>query len=502
MSTPIKIGVIGAGSATFSLGLVKDICLTRSLAGSLVHFMDIDEERLAMIQRLAERYSDELGSDLQIESTTDRRTALQDADFVINTAAVKSHHHQRDMRDVTARHGYHYGGVSLGSFYNFNLMLGVARDMEEICPDAWLIQSGNPVFQGCTLMTRETDIKICGLCHGHYGVYEIARVLGLKVEKMTDLTWQAPGLNHNIWLTDFIHEGKDAYPILDAWIKEEGERYWNTHVAERTHDIQMSRGAIHQYQMFGLMPIGDSPRRGGWWYHTNQETKFRWFGQPWGGPDTELARPYFVENLEKRIAQMTRIANDAKASLVAELGGEKTREQQVPIIDGLVNNHEGYFQVNVPNNGALPGIPDDVVVEVPAVVNMKGIQPLRVPPLPAKIMLEQILPEWLEMERELLAYRTGDRSMLLYNALESHQTHAYDQAAAVLDDLLAMPGRDGDGSAGAADPQPRVVARAALSVWSIASGGVVATANDRPDRAGIWLADRLRRAGRGHDWGC
>ena len=81
MGTPIKIAVIGAGSAQFSLGLVKDICLTPSLAGSLVHFMDIDAGRLDMIHKLAARYSSELGSELKIESTTDLYTALTDADI-------------------------------------------------------------------------------------------------------------------------------------------------------------------------------------------------------------------------------------------------------------------------------------------------------------------------------------------------------------------------------------------------------------------------------------
>ena len=88
-------------------------------------------------------------------------------------------------------------------------------------------------------------------------------------------------------------------------------------------------------------------------------------------------------------------------------------------MDGLINNNEGYFQVNVPNHGALNGIPDDVVVEVPAIVNQKGIQPVRVGSLPPKIMIEQILPDWLETERELLAFKTGDRSILLYGVLES-----------------------------------------------------------------------------------
>jgi alpha-galactosidase len=440
MPTPIKLSVIGAGSATFSLGLVKDICLTPGLNGSLISFMDIDEDRLDMIHKLASRYAQELGSDLRFESTTSRQESLQDADFVINTASATSHYKQRDSREIADKHGYYYGGrIGLGSFHNFNLMLDVARDMEEICPDAWLIQSGNPVFQGCTLMTRETSIKVCGLCHGHYGVYGITRVLGLEEQ---EITWQAPGLNHNIWLNHFYYKGEPAYPILEKWIEEEAEEYWATHVAQRTHDIQMSRGTIHQYRMFGLMPIGDTPRRGGWWYHTSIEDKKYWFGEPWGGPDTHLARPYYVENLEKKLAQMTRLANDPKASLVAELGAEKTREQQVPIIDGLVNNNEGQFQVNIPNNGVIAGIPDDVVVEVPAIVNKMGIQAIQPDPLPGKIMLEQILPEWLDMERELHAYHTGDRTMLLLNALEAGQTRSYDQAVAVVEDLLNMEGNE------------------------------------------------------------
>jgi alpha-galactosidase len=441
MPTPIKLSVIGAGSATFSLGLVKDICLTPSLNGSLISFMDIDEDRLDAITKLAIRYAEELGADLRFEQTTDRTATLQDADFVINTASASSHYYQRDSRELVDKHGYYYGGrFRSGNYSNFKLMLDVARDMEEICPDAWLIQSGNPVFEGSTLMTRETSIKVCGLCHGHYGVYNIARVLGL--EEQDKITWQAPGLNHNIWLTHFYYKGEDAYPILEKWIEEEGERYWQTHIAERTHDIQMSRGTIHQYRMFGLMPIGDTPRRGGWWYHTDIETKKRWFGEPWGGPDTHLGRPIHVEGLEKRLAQIKELIQNPNASIIEAFGSQKTREQQVPIIDGLVNDNEGQFQVNIPNHGALAGVPDDVVVEVPAIVNKKGIQPLRVHPLPKKIMLEQILPEWLEMERDLLSFATGDRSMLLYNVLEAGQTRSYDQAVAVLEDVLSMPGNE------------------------------------------------------------
>ena len=117
-------------------------------------------------------------------------------------------------------------------------------------------------------------------------------------------------------------------------------------------------------------------------------------------------------------------------------GDRKTSEQHVPIIDGLVNDNEGQFQVNIPNNGALPGLPDDVAVEVPAIVNRKGIQPIRVEPLPRKVMLECIYPDWLGMERTLEAIKTGDKSMLLYSILDNHQTGSYDQATEMLEALL------------------------------------------------------------------
>jgi len=440
MATPLKISIIGAGSAGFSLGLVKDVCLTPNLAGSLISFMDIDPDRLEMIQKLATRYAREVGSDLRFESTQNRQDSIRDADFVINTAYIKGHYHARAMREIVEKYGYFYGGVSTGNAETFQFMLDVCADISRLSPKAWLIQTQNPVFAGTTLMTRETDVKVVGLCHGHYGVYEIARTLGLT--DMQDITWQAPGLNHNIWLTDFYYKGENAYPLLDEWIATEAENYWRSHVAERTHDTQMSRGTIHQYHMFGLMPIGDTPRRGGWWYHTDMETKLHWWGQPWGGPDTPVARVAYVEGHEKHLADMRRIASDPQASLVEHFGGTKTREQHTMIIDGLANNVEQQVQVNVPNHGALAGIPDNVAVEVPAIVNVKGIQPLRVKPLPEKIMLEQILPEWLEMERSLLAFKTRDRSILLYGVLQNHQTRSYQEAFSALEEVLNAPGNE------------------------------------------------------------
>jgi alpha-galactosidase/6-phospho-beta-glucosidase family protein len=115
----------------------------------------------------------------------------------------------------------------------------------------------------------------------------------------------------------------------------------------------------------------------------------------------------------------------------------------VPIIDALANGVGGFFQINVPNKGGVvEGIGEDVAVEVRAWIDRTGVQPLRMTPLPKKILLEVVLPKVMSMERGLEAYLTGDKTMLLYGILENHQTHSYDQAVAVLEDLLAMPGHE------------------------------------------------------------
>ncbi len=444
MGQPVRISVIGAGSGVFSLGLVKDLCLTEGLRGSEVSFMDIAPERLETVHKLAVRYADELGAQLHFEATTDREASLQDADFVINTASATSHQAQRQERELLASHGYYYGGANLHERHeNFDLMLAVAHDMERLCPNAWLIQSGNPVFDGCTLMHRTTKLKIIGLCHGHNGYRDICRVLGLD---WTRVIWEAPGLNHCIWLTHFLYDGQDAYPILDEWIATKAEDYWRTHRAERTHDQQMSRGVIHQYRLYGLMPIGDTPRTQpvttNWWYHTDLATKKFWFGEPFGGPDTEVARPFYVAALERRLAQMQEAATDPKARVTDIFGTTKTTEQQVPIIDALTNNVAGRFQINWPNYGIVDGIPDDVVAEFSAFIDASGVHPIKPSRLPRKIMLEQVLPYWLDMERTLEAYQSGDRSMLLWNVLQSHQTRSYNQAVGVLEAFLEAPGNE------------------------------------------------------------
>jgi alpha-galactosidase len=434
MARAIRLGIIGAGSAEFSVGMVKDLCLTPGLAGSSVVLMDVSAERAEVVHRFAQRYTQELGVDLRYEWSTEREAALRDADFVINTAQVGGHAQVEALRAWSESHGY-YRGFRLSSIVQARLMVSVARDMERLCPEAWLIQASNPVFEGCTAMTRATGIRVCGLCHGHGGEYAIARVLGLDPSKVKG---ESVGLNHEIWLHHFEYEGKDAYPLLDAWIETEAEAYWAN---RQPHygDNQMSPAAIELYKLTGLMPIGDTPRNGGWWFHQDLETKRRWYGAPLGGFDSELGWQQYLADGEARVQAIYADANDASVVLTERYPARHTGEQHFPLIDALWNDAQATLQVNVPNRGAVEGIAEDVVVELPAVCSNYGIRPLHVGRLPEILMQTQLRPRLLQAEQTIAMALAPDERLLLRMILDDHRTQSWEQAVAFLAAIKTRP---------------------------------------------------------------
>jgi alpha-galactosidase len=395
--------------------------------------MDIDKERLEVVHDLARRYVAEMNVEVGFQKTMSREASLQDADFVINAALVGGHQNQDIRRNIGEKHGY-YRGVGLGRYHQLRFFLDVVKDMEEICPDAWLIQCANPVFEGCTLLTRETEIKVVGLCHGHYGALKIAEMLDLDLGKVT---FQAPGFNHCIWMTHFLYEGKDAYPLIDEWIETKAEKYWEGWDPE-FNETQMSPAAVDMYKMFEAFPIGDTARDGGWWYHSNLETKKRWYG-PLGGFDSEAGWNRYLNRLGRRMDEMFQVARDPSASVTEQFPPIKSKEQHIPLIDSLVNDKERSFQVNVPNDGAIHDIPDNVVVEIPGIASGRGIQGVHVGRLPTRLMLHIMIPRMLRMEWILEGFLTGDKNVLLHMLLEDHRTRSLEQAKMLIEDILSLP---------------------------------------------------------------
>ncbi len=442
----IKLSIIGAGSAIFSLRLVGDFCKTKGLSGSSVSLMDIDEKRLNTVHILATRYAAALGANLKFEKTTDMKRSIEGADFVINTALVGGHEQLDASRKAGEKHGYKRGIDSqefnmvsdyhtLSNYNQLEYFLEVAHSIEKICPNAWLLQTANPVFEGTTLISRYSSIKVVGFCHGHYGVEVLAKSLGLDIR---EVNWQVAGFNHNIWLTRFLYKGKDAYPLIDQWIEEES-RKWKP---KDPFDDQMSPAAIDMYKFYGRMPIGDSIRNGSWKYHYNPETKKKWYGEPWGGADSDLGWAWYQNYLKASTDKSFKLALDKSVNLFQEFPPEvKSGEQHIPFIDALINGNQGRFVLNIPNKGPIiPGIPEDVVVEVPVMVNKKGIHPEEInPPIPKRITNMYLAPRMSRMEWALEAFVSGDKRILQEILIRDPRTKSFEQAKAVVDELLALP---------------------------------------------------------------
>ncbi|MBS7653941.1 MAG: alpha-glucosidase/alpha-galactosidase [Candidatus Bathyarchaeia archaeon] len=444
----VKIGVIGAGSIAWSATLVRDLSLTKELWGSTIALMDINEERLDYIYMAAKRYASEVKADLKFEKTLDSREAVKDADFVINTAMAGGHQYYEKMRAISEKHGYYRGINSvewnmvsdyhtIWGYYQFKLMMKIAREIEDLSPNAWLLLLANPVFEGTTLLSRETKVNVIGLCHGHLGYQEIAEALGLDVKKVD---FEAIGFNHLIWLTKFLYEDKDAYPLLDEWIEKEIEKYWKRWRRRQKNpfDIQMSPAAIDMYKMYGLFPVGDSVREGTWKYHWNLRTKKNWFG-PTGGPDSEIGWKIYLDNHEKWLNRAIEAIRDTKKPLTKLLPPKVSQESVVPIISSIANDKKGTYQVNVLNKGVISGIPNDVAVEIPAEVSGKGVHRIPVKGLPKRIMNYSIYPRMMRMEWALEAFLEGGRDLLFDWIIMDTRTKSTKQVEETINDLLSLP---------------------------------------------------------------
>jgi alpha-galactosidase len=438
----VKIAIIGAGSGMFSLSLISDICLTKNLADSTLHLMDIDQSRLEHAHKLCTRYASEVGIKLNIQKTLDRREALKGADFVINTALAPGPGWSR-LREgwkVAKRLGYRFGG-SLHiihdeafwiNFYQFRLMEAIVQDILEICPKAWYVMVANPVLAGTTLLTRKyPQANIVGMCHGYSFIYYVAEKLGLERDQ---IEYEIPGVNHFVWLTQFAYKGKDAYPLLQEWVEKKSSAYFKKcHICD-----WMGPKAVDLYKRFGVFPIGDTAIPGGgtwgYWYHKNWMTELRWKESPavWFG--------WYFWYVRRNAARIAKIADNLSVKVTEAYPETQADEPMVPLIEALACNVERTVVVNVANSGDfVEGVPKDFEVEIPATVNSKGIFGKKTTKLPDAVIRFLQRDRIVPVELELKAYETGSRDYLRDLILTDPWTRSGKQADKLIQGILDLP---------------------------------------------------------------
>jgi alpha-galactosidase len=223
----VKIAFIGGGSVQWTPKLVVDLASTPALAGAELVLHDIDPDALDLLGRAAGRIVGKLGDALRLGATLDRAEALRGADFVILCVAIGGLAAMRHDLEIPERYGARQsvgdtvgpGGLARG-LRNIPFAVRVAREMEALCPDAWLLNLTNPMTTICRGVTRATSIRTIGLCHEVDGVRpRLARLLGLTPDQVA---FEVAGINHLPIITRMSVARRDGMPLLRDWIAAHG----------------------------------------------------------------------------------------------------------------------------------------------------------------------------------------------------------------------------------------------------------------------------------------
>lgn len=436
----VKIAIIGAGSRSFGPGAIRDVALSKPLTerGVDLRLMDIVPEHLTDIEAYACHVAGQTGTDVAVSSTTHLDEAVAGADAVVAAIEVDRYRYWSMDYHVPRRYGFRQifgeNGGPGGIFHalrNIGPMLEIALAMERHCPRAPLLSYTNPEHKLVEAISRLSAVKAVGLCHGvHMGRGQIAHILGMDVD---DLDTAACGINHFTWFQRIRDRrtGEDLYPRLRE-MEREGD--W----LSDWHEIGMSRVL---FRLYGLWPSPATNHFGEYirWAEEFYAGEMQYFYDPMDGAPWETGDiPEFVYSLSGDVAGRPFRPAPKPAERLEDQPLTPTGEAAIPIIESLACGVEHDLPaVNVPNKGAIPNLPDDGVVEVPARSDAKGLQPTACAPLPepiAAMLRTQLSINKLVVE----AFAEGSKAKLLQAVLLEPSVDSYRRAVEMVDEMLRL----------------------------------------------------------------
>ncbi len=376
----IKIAFIGGGSVQWSPKIVTDIALCEVFAGAQLVLHDIDADALELLTRACKRIVAQAGGSLQVTAALDRAEALQGADFVILCVAIGGLEAVRNDLEIPERYGIYQpvgdtvgpGGLARG-LRHIPFAVQVAHEMEQLCPNAWMLNLTNPMTTICRGMARATKIRTIGLCHEVTGVSRhLAGLLGLPLEI---IRLEVAGINHLPVILRFDAGGRNVMDMLRGWLAEHGPF---AHVGpldlDSVFDVFTDRLAVKLtlFEQLGVL-FGAGDR------HVTEFipgflTDGNGRGRRYGVVPTTVDQREEMARLRR--TEVERFVNGQPEEL------QRSTEQLAPVMAALAGGPAGQFIVNVPNEGQIDNLPREAVVECIAEVSSLGVRPLAVGPLP------------------------------------------------------------------------------------------------------------------------
>jgi alpha-galactosidase len=422
-----RIVIIGGGSYQWVPKLLVDVANTPSLHEAEIVIEDIDPAPVPRMVQLVEHIGRVRQIPLTARGTTDQREALDGADYVVVSISTGGFGSMRHDLEIPARYGIRQsvgdtvgpGGINR-TLRNAPVLLGVARDMEQQCPDAWLLNLTNPMTALCRTVTRETSVKTVGLCHEitltHF-------ILSLLLDaNFLEMDMVVAGVNHLPVVTELRIDGQDGLAQL-AELLERGDEAADEPLSLDLPDVLDDL-------------LGGSPARGPKWTKgdilARNQVKlelFRRFGALPGASDRHLVEFFAgflteesgwgerwgvhlttIEDRERNQAGHIRSFERDLAS--DEVSEWPSGELVAPLIDSLLAGTVRTMPLNLPNKGQVPDLPPHVTVEAMCLADAQGVRGRDHGRLPA-FFAEQLRRVSASQELAVEAALTGDREKVL-----------------------------------------------------------------------------------------
>jgi len=424
-----KITFLGAGSTIFAKNVLGDCMLVPSIQGFEFALYDIDHQRLKDSHNMLENLKKSTGSNVTIKSYTNRKEALREAKYVINAIQVGGYEPctVTDFK-VPKKYGLRQtigDTVGIGGIFRalrtIPVMFDFAKDIEEVCPDAWFFNYTNPMATLTGAMLRFTNVKTVGLCHSvQVCVPHLLESLGMESE---NVQWQIAGINHMAWLLEITKDGKDLYPEIKKRAKEK---------QKTKHDDMVRFELMNRFGYY----VTESSEHNAEYHPYFIKSKYPELIEKLNIPLDEYPRRC-VQQIEDWVKMRDDLVNNKN------LTHERSIEYASYIIDAMETDKPFKLHGNVLNTGELiKNLPEKAVVEVPCLVDRSGITPCYVGELPeqlAALNRTNINTQLLTIEAAI----TGKREHVYHAAMLDPHTAAelsIDDIVSLCDDLIEAHG--------------------------------------------------------------
>ena len=369
-----KIVIVGAASSSFS-NILRELITCPQLDGAQLALVDIDTEGLDIMTRLGQRMCSEWDKKTTVVGTADRGEVLEDADFVLTVIAVGGVKTWREDEEIPAKHGFYGCSVDTvgpgGLFRGLRLippLIDICKDVERLCPNAWVINYSNPMTGICRAIAKTSTVNFVGLCTAGYLPRQIARVIEVDPERVDVIS---AGVNHCMWALKIVVDGEDYTEKWHAIMRVKQGRGWSRSSVELMDilDVWPMPGANHVAEFFPYF-----------------------YGPGDDGREEERRYPFraghdFDERLKKdaeRRANLKAQADGTEPLVAPE--AEESASEAIKMLISIWNNGRTRHYANVTNNGCVPNVSPEAILEVPVIADASGIRALPVGPLPESVV--------------------------------------------------------------------------------------------------------------------